>query len=85
MFMLLIGKFGISQRFLSFFSRAQQSARGLDEKHGVTTTATSTAKSLDSKYGLGERASRGRNLGLSYYQKGLASPWGSKIYDFYTS
>lgn len=75
------GKYGISQRFLSFFTRAQSTAKGLDEKHGVSTKA----KDLDTKYGIGERAEKSKNLGLSYYQKGVSSPWGAKLVDFYTT
>ena len=72
-------------------------AIALDNKHGISTRFTSalssfdqklkaseTAKQMDAKYGVSERAKTGL-LGLSsYFEKALGTPTGQKLHRFYT-
>jgi len=73
-------KKGISQRFLTYI-------HGLDQTIGsklggpeptLSEKAYNTAKSIDQKQGISIKAS-------SYYEKALSSPFGKKVYDFYST
>lgn len=75
---------------------AIQKAIALDNKHGFSSRftaalssfdqkykATDKARSVDSAYGISDRAAAGwRGLG-SYYEKAMGTPTGQKVRDFY--
>ncbi|KAG8898641.1 hypothetical protein FRB99_007242 [Tulasnella sp. 403] len=72
-------KKGISQRFLAYI-------RGLDQTLGskvagpettLSAKAINTAKSIDEKQGISTKAT-------TYYEKAMASPFGQRVYSFYT-
>jgi len=73
-------KNGISQRFLSYIHSIDQT---IGSKIGgpeptLSEKAINTAKSIDEKQGITVKAT-------SYYEKALASPFGRKVFSFYSS
>jgi len=73
-------KHGISHRFLTYLHGIDQ---GIGSKLGgpeptLSEKAYNTAKSIDEKQGISVKAT-------SYYEKALSSPWGQKVFAFYST
>jgi len=73
-------KNGISHRFLSYIQSIDQT---LGSKLGgpeptVSEKVLNTAKTIDEKQGISTKAT-------TYYEKALSSPWGQKVFAFYST
>ncbi|EPQ54708.1 hypothetical protein GLOTRDRAFT_116517 [Gloeophyllum trabeum ATCC 11539] len=78
---------GISQRFLAYFNSLDKTigSKALGENQTVSakvqsavSAATQQAKAVDEQKGITKSATE-------YYSKALASPWGQKVRQFYTT
>ncbi|KAK4700948.1 hypothetical protein P7C70_g5291, partial [Phenoliferia sp. Uapishka_3] len=76
-------QYGISSRFLSFFTPLAAKVQGVAQPH-VERAATKLHE-IDDKQGLTLKASAAAIIGAKYYNAALASPFGSKVHAFYTS
>lgn len=84
----LDNKYGISSRFLAFFrplhQQATATAKQLDAQAHITEKATTAAAKADDTLHVKETTSKVINIGKQYYEQALKSPFGSKVFNFYT-
>ncbi|KAK4049791.1 hypothetical protein OIV83_003847 [Microbotryomycetes sp. JL201] len=75
-------QYGISQRFLSFFTPLVERVQKAAQPH--VETAQTKLQQVDEKQGLSAKANAAAIVGTKYYNAALASSWGAKVHAFYT-
>jgi len=84
----LDGKYGVSKRFLSWFTPLQEKviskAQEIDQQKNITARATTLASDTDAKLGASTKANQAIEMSKSYYAQALQSTFGAKVHRFYT-
>ncbi|KAK4048491.1 hypothetical protein OIO90_005822 [Microbotryomycetes sp. JL221] len=75
-------KYGISQRFLSFFTPLAERLQQASQPH-LDKAQTKLAQ-VDEKQGLSAKANAAAIIGTKYYNAALSSTFGAKVHAFYT-
>jgi hypothetical protein len=70
---------GLSKRFYGVLNTALGKAQGVDQKLGVT----SRAATIDTKYGVQEKAKSTASGFMTYFENALGTPTGKKVRAFY--
>jgi hypothetical protein len=75
--------YGITERFLRFFNPLKDRVTTAASPH--VERAQQKFAEVDQKQGLSLKAQAGLIVGRKYYSAALASPFGAKVHQFYTS